>query len=244
MLSVLLNIPKVEILDPEVLNPMQYSDAIDTKLTVLDLKVHLEGNRYVLVEMQVRRFEYWTNRSVVYTCRQVADQAEDDFDYGKLEPVIQISIMDYTLFPDHKVFFDQYMPRNKDGYPFTDKIQFYVMDLTAMDQATVEQRAQGLTEWGRAFKAESWEEVKEIDNPEVKEAAKTMEMIMSNPTQREWIRMRRDAEIDRRTEINAAEKRGADQRNLENAKGFKEKGVDPAVIASVTGIPIAEIDKL
>ena len=71
-----------------------------------------------------------------------------------------------------------------------------------------------------------------------------MEMIMSIPTQREWIRMRRDAEIDRRTEINAAEKRGADQRNLENAKGFKEKGVDPAVIASVTGIPIAEIDKL
>lgn len=240
LLSVLLNIPKKEILDPEVLNPMQYSDAIDTKLTVLDLKVHLNGGRYVLVEMQVRKFEYWTNRSVVYTCRQVADQAEDDFDYGKLEPVIQISIMDYTLFPDHRVFFDQYMPRNKEGYPFTDKIQFYVMDLTAMDQATEEQRAQGLIEWGRAFKAESWEEVNEIENPEVKEAAKTMEMIMSNPTQREWIRMRRDAEIDRRTEIRAAERNA----HIKDAKGFKEKGVDPAVIASVTGLTLQEIAEL
>ena len=105
LLSALLNIPKEEILDTEVLNPMQYSDVIDTKLTVLDLKVHLNSNRYVLVEMQVRRFEYWTNRTVVYTCRQVADQAHDDFDYGKLEPVIQISIMDYTLFPDHRKFF-------------------------------------------------------------------------------------------------------------------------------------------
>ena len=44
----------------------------------------------------------------------------------------------------------------------------------------------------------------------LKGAAKTREMIMSNPTQREWIRMQRDAEMDRRTEIRAAEKRGAE----------------------------------
>ena len=59
----------------------------------------------------------------------------------------------------------------------------YVMDLTAMDEATDEQKSQGLVEWAKAFKAESWEEVREIDNPAVKEAAKTMELIMSNPTE-------------------------------------------------------------
>ena len=32
--------------------------------------------------------------------------------------------------------------------------------------------------------------------------------ILSNPRDRELIRMRRDAEIDRRTEINSAESRG------------------------------------
>ena len=192
LLSALLNIPKEEILDTEVLNPMQYSDVIDTKLTVLDLKVHLNSNRYVLVEMQVRRFEYWTNRTVVYTCRQVADQAHDDFDYGKLEPVIQISIMDYTLFPDHRKFFARYIPSDtEDGYPFTDKIQFYVMDLTAMDQATEEQRIQGLTEWARAFKAESWEEVKKIDNPEVKEGEALMTACGGNLIRAEVIRNKR-----------------------------------------------------
>ena len=46
-----------------------------------------------------------------------------------------------------------------------------------------------------------------------------MELIMSNPTEREWIRMRRDAEIDRRTEIRAAERKT----KCEMAKGFKEK---------------------
>ncbi len=137
-------------------------------------------------------------------------------------------------------FFDQYIPRNAKGYPYTDKIQFYVMDLTAMDEATDEQKCQGLVEWAKAFKAESWEEVREIDNPAVKEAAKTMELIMSNPTEREWIRMRRDAEMDRRTEIRAAERNA----HIEDARKMKADKLEPKLIAKYTGLSVAEIDAL
>ena len=122
LLSVLLNIPEERIERAEVLNPMQYSEVIDTKLTVLDLKVHLNDSTYILVEMQVRKFDEWINRTVVYTCRQVADQAHDEIDYSKLEPVIQISIMDYTLFADHKRFFKAYRVADDEGYVYTDKI--------------------------------------------------------------------------------------------------------------------------
>jgi len=52
-----------------------------------------------------------------------------------------------------------------------------------------------------------------------------MEMIMFDSTQRERIRMRRDAEMDWRTKIRAAEKRGADRANLEVAKGLKQDGI-------------------
>ena len=71
-----------------------------------------------------------------------------------------------------------------------------------------------------------------------------MEMIMSNPTQREWIRMRRDAEMDRRTEIRAAERNAVKKLNLEHAKGLKEEGIDAVVIARVTGLSAGEITKL
>ena len=101
----MLNISEADILKIEVLNPMQYSEMIDTTLTVLDLRVHMNDNTYVHVEMQVRRFKYWTNRMVGYMGRQITDQIHDDFDYDRLEPVISISIMDYTLFRDHKRFF-------------------------------------------------------------------------------------------------------------------------------------------
>ena len=203
LLSVLLNISESGILRIEVLNPMQYSDVIDSKLTVLDLKVHMNDNTFVHVEMQVRRFKYWTNRTVGYACRQIADQIHADFDYGKLEPVIQISIMDYSLFPEHKRFFADYIPRDKEGYAYTDKLQFYVMDLTQISEATENQKKQGLVEWAKAFRASSWEEVNDIDNSGVKEAAKTMQLIMSNPTEREMIRMRQDAQIDWKTVVNS-----------------------------------------
>ena len=78
---------------------------------------------------------------------------------GKAEPVIQISIMDHSLFPDHKKFFNEYIPRDKEGYPYTDKLKFLVMDLTQIEEASQEQKDQGLVEWAKAFRANSWEEV-------------------------------------------------------------------------------------
>ena len=71
-----------------------------------------------------------------------------------------------------------------------------------------------------------------------------MEMIMSNPTQREWIRMRRDAEIDRRTEIRAAERKADKKAKLEVAKGLKERNVDSTIISQTTGLTLQEIAEL
>jgi len=109
--------------------------------------------------------------------------------------------MDHSLFPDHKKFFNEYIPRDKEGYPYTDK--FLVMDLTQIEEASQEQKDQGLVEWAKAFRANSWEEVNDIDNSGVKEAARTMQLIMSNPTEREMIRMRQDVENDWRTIVNS-----------------------------------------
>jgi hypothetical protein len=50
--------------------------------------------------------------------------------------------------------------------------------------------------------------VRGIPNPGIKEAVKTMELIMANPTERDLIRARLDAELDHRTLMHEAEDRG------------------------------------
>ena len=256
LLSVLLNIPEERIIRTEVLNPMQYSEALDTKVTVLDLKVHLNDCTYILVEMQVRKFVEWINRTVVYTCRQVADQVHDNFDYSKLEPVIHISIMDYSLFPDHKRFFKAYRLTDDEGYMYTDRIQFWVMDLTQIDSATEEQKVQGLVEWAKAFRANSWDEVKKIQNAAVREGAKTMELIITNPSEREILRMRQDARNDWITMMNSERKEGIEEgiqkgiqkgmkeTQLETAQKLKRDGFDPDLITKYTGLTLSEIAQL
>ena len=57
-------------------------------------------------------------------------------------------------------------------------------------------------------------------------------------------RMFEDGKRDMATKVSVAEKRGANQKNLENARGFKQQGVDPSIISSVTGLSLDEIAKL
>ena len=209
LLSSLLNIPETDILKVEILNPMQYNEQFDMNLTVLDLKLYLNGEKYILVEMQVRRFVFWTERTLVYSCRQIADQDKGaEFDYGKVQPVVQISIMDHTLFPDHKRFFTTYQLRDEEGFLYSDKLKFVVMDLTAISEASEQERRWGLVEWAEAFKANNWEEVEQNENQGVKEAMETMKLIMANPSERQMLEYRRKAEVDRRSWMASARNEG------------------------------------
>ena len=197
LLSSILNIPVDSMERIEILNPMQYSDGIDSKLTVLDLKLHLNGQKFILVEMQVRKFLYWTNRTLAYACRQISDQVKGvNFEYNLIQPVVQIAIMDHTLFPDHKRFLSRYLLRDEENYLYSDKLEFVVMDLTAVDEADEEEKKQGLVAWANAFRADDWDSVKKIDNEGVQEAMKTMSLIMATPSERQMIWDRKMAIID------------------------------------------------
>lgn len=209
LMSCLLNIPEAEILDIEILNPMQYNEQFDMNLSILDLKLHLNHEHYILVEMQVRRFRFWPERTLVYSCRQIADQDKgEDFDYGKIQPVVQIAIMDHTLFPEHKRFFASYELKDKEGFLYSDKLRFLVMDLTAISEASEQEKKQGLVEWAEAFKANDWKTVEQNENQGVREAMETMKLIMANPGERQLLEYRRKAEVDRRSMIASARQDG------------------------------------
>ncbi len=253
LISCLLGIPVSEIKDVIVLNPMQYMDAIDSKLTILDLRVLFNNNTYINIEMQVRRFPFWCNRTVVYSCRQIVDQTNvDGFEYENLEPVILISIMDHTIFPDHKVFFNKYCLQDKTGYLYSDKLQFYVMDLTAISDATEEDIKQGLVQWANAFSAESWDDIDKIDNPDIKEAVNQMRTIMSSPEDREIVWRHKLAQLDYDTMMKGARNEGfsngyssgVEQNKLDNARTLKTSGLDPTFIANAIGLPLDVVNAL
>ncbi len=140
------------------------------------------------------------------------------------------------------------VPRDDEGCPYTDKLQFIVMDLTQIGSANEDQKKQGLVEWAMAFKADSWEEVGKINNHSIKEAVKTMQLIMSNPSEKEKIRMREDARRDEITTIAAAERRGIEQgieqATWDHARRMKNDGMDEALISKYTGLTADQVSSL
>ena len=101
---------------------------------------------------------------------------------------------------------------------------------------------------GKSFRANSWDEVKRIQNAAVREAAKTMELIITNPSEREILRMRQDARNDwitmRNSERREGRKEGIKETQLEVAQKLKGDGVDPDLITKYTGLTLSEIDQL
>ena len=87
-----------------------------------------------------------------------------------------------------------------------------------------------------------------------------MQLIMSNPTEREMIRMRQDAHRDEITLIADAERRGEERgekrgekrgeirgvelEKRETAKRMKDKGFSIEDIMEITGLSDEEIEKL
>lgn len=248
LLSVLLGIPAAEIRTIEILNPMQYNDSIQTKPTILDLKVHLNQESFILVEMQVRNFKFWTNRTLIYACRQIDEQTKGKDAYESLQPVVQISIMKYPLFPERRKFYTEYRIQDDAGKVLTDKMRFYVLDLSSVDAANEAEREQGLVQWAQAFNAEDWNVFKDIDRNGIREAANTMAMIMSNPTERQLLWERKMAMMDYNTEIISARmtglEEGREEGKIEIARNMKIRGMANDIIAQLTGLSEKEIAKL
>ena len=134
-----------------------------------------------------------------------------EFEYDQIQPVVQIAIMDHTLFPEHKKFMSKYLLRDEEGYIYSDKLEFIVMDLTAVDEASEKEKEQGLVEWADAFRADSWDSAGQIENEGVKEAMKTMSMIMATPSERQLIWDRRMAIWDYNSSMSGARKAGREE---------------------------------
>ena len=108
---------------------------------------------------------------------------------------------------------------------YSDKLQYIVMDLTAVEEASLEEKEQGLVEWADAFRADSWDSAKRIENEGVKEAMKTMSMIMATPSERDLIWDRRMAIWDYNSSLSGAKKAGREEGRKEGMKAGMKAGV-------------------
>ncbi len=156
----LLHLKPEQIKSAVITNPIELGMAIDEKTFILDVKVILNDNIIINLEMQVINEYNWPERSLSYLCRAFSS-LNTGKDYHEVKSVIQIGLLDFTLFPQHPEFYATYQFLNIKNYAvYSDKLRLSVVDLKHMDLATEEDRLYHIDKWAALFKATTWEEIK------------------------------------------------------------------------------------
>ena len=187
-------------LDPEqiqsavITNPIELGNATDEKTFILDVKVILNDNVIINLEMQVINEYNWPECSLTYLCRAF-DSLNPGEDYQKVKSVVQIGLLDFTLFPQYPEFYATYQFLNvKKHTVYSDKLRLSVLDLNLTNLATEEDRSYHIDKWTALFKAATWEEIKMHAQKDeyIEEAANTIYRL----SQDEKVRLQCEARED------------------------------------------------
>ena len=194
LISALLHLDPKDISSVLITNPIELGKTFEEKDFILDIKLIM--NNYVIInlEMQVINEHNWPDRSLNYLCR-CFDSLEKGDSYTSAHPVIQIGLLNFTLFPEYPEFYATYKFLNVKNYTlYSDKLCLSVLDLTHIDLATKEDKQYQLDYWAALFKSTTWEDLKMLaqDNEYIRQASETIYQL----SQEEAIRQQCEARED------------------------------------------------
>ncbi|MDY2699069.1 MAG: Rpn family recombination-promoting nuclease/putative transposase, partial [Lachnospiraceae bacterium] len=175
LISALLHLDPKDISSVLITNPIELGKTFEEKDFILDIKLIM--NNYVIInlEMQVINEHNWPDRSLNYLCR-CFDSLEKGDSYTSAHPVIQIGLLNFTLFPEYPEFYATYKFLNVKNYTlYSDKLCLSVLDLTHIDLATKEDKQYQLDYWAALFKSTTWEDLKMLaqNNEYIRQASET-----------------------------------------------------------------------
>jgi predicted transposase/invertase (TIGR01784 family) len=121
---------KGKIEDLEILNPYSAGAIFDLKDTYLDVRVKLKNNITVLIEMQLSNRSAFEKRVAYNACKTYANQLESGEKYYLLNPVIALTIMDFTLFEKSPAIINSFVFKEEtQNFTYNQEIKLVFVEL-------------------------------------------------------------------------------------------------------------------
>lgn len=172
-----------EIISCEITNPIILGESIGEKTCVLDIRIRLNKNEKLNLEMQIGNLENWPKRSVYYLCTMYTDLKKGQ-DYKDTMPCVHIGFVSQSPFPDCHEFVSRYLLMNpENGHIYGNDISLIMVDLSLADETLslpsvkeLQKDNSELRQWARLFRAGSWEEAMNLatKSETMKEAVVTL----------------------------------------------------------------------
>ena len=129
----------------------------DDKFGILDVRVMLQDESQVDVEIQVIAYDYWAERSLFYLSKMYVDQIHEGEDYGQLKKCIHVGILDFKLFDDEEYYSRFYIWEDNRRLQYSDKFEIHVLELPKLEKYDYPETE--LLKWARFFNATDKEEL-------------------------------------------------------------------------------------
>jgi predicted transposase/invertase (TIGR01784 family) len=192
--------PAHRIRDIDLLNPFNPKQALDDKLSILDIKARDQSGRQFNVEMQMLAFPHYDQRILYYWAKLHQQQLHEGQDYVELRPTISISFLNHVLFPqvpDYHLRFR--LLEESHHFPFTQDIEFHVLELPKF-RKTAEDLTSGLDIWlyflRHAEKMDPEALPAALQRPLVVRALEELKVLTQDDLERERYEARRKALLD------------------------------------------------
>jgi predicted transposase/invertase (TIGR01784 family) len=102
----------------------------EDKTGILDVRVQMEDQTQLDLEMQVIRFDPWDKRVLFYLGKMYTEQLHKGDNYDKLQKCIHVSILNFIHFPDdEKSYRKIHFYEDPGGKLYTDMLEIQIMEL-------------------------------------------------------------------------------------------------------------------
>ncbi|MCM1193830.1 MAG: Rpn family recombination-promoting nuclease/putative transposase, partial [Acetatifactor muris] len=167
-ISDVLGIPAGEIRSVRLANPFLWKRYARQKQGILDVRVELNDDSRVNIELQIRMVAHWDKRSLFYLAKMFTEDLLAGERYHKLKKCICINILDFNL-NESPEYHRKYKLRDEKGEEFSDMFEIHVIELRKQISGD-----RPLDDWIRLFNAETEAELDMIktENPGILEAVK------------------------------------------------------------------------
>ena len=199
-----IKIEKVEVQNPEI-----QKEAIEDKLSVLDIKAQLDEKTIVDIEMQMTNEHNIKYRSLVYLSKNVAGQLQIGKEYAELKKSIVINFLNFEYYRRnsyHQVARMKFEKTREDEY-----VEMHFIELPKFKKKNpgVENK---IEQWLWTIIGEEEKiEMAEKDNKEIKKAIEIVDTMSMDKRERELYEARLKGEFNYSISINVAKNEGREE---------------------------------
>lgn len=197
----------------EILNPFHEKEALDDKLSILDIKARDATGRQYNVEMQVLPYAAYPQRIVYYLAKFHQQQLHEGEPYGDLAPSYSISFLNHVLYPERSRWHWRFQLRDPDepAVLFSDQLEMHLVELPKFNRKATElttacERWSYFLQHGDELDTDRLPEPLQV--PVIRKAMEVLRMLTQSELEREKYEARLKYQRDELSRLHEADREG------------------------------------